>query len=126
VQTANANTADVPDTNLGDATVPMPDHTSGHAEYWVIGSVPSTDQTVMFHAECPFKRRGATITVGTLLNVGGNALSLFGASAGDAAAFAGATIAVHVTAYGIILQVTGVDGLVIDWTVKSTYFYTHH
>jgi len=124
IQTSNAVTADLPDLALGTTATPMPNHTSGHVELKVVARIPSTGQTVMWHAEAPFKNSGG-ISVGALANVGGNALSLFGATAGDAAAFAGADIGITVGASGITPHVTGVNLLTIDWDVKVTYFYTH-
>lgn len=123
IQTANANTGIPANSFLGDATVPMPNHTNGKVTLEVVATIPATEQTVAWNAEAAFKNQGG-ISVGALKNVGGNALSFFGPSAGDEAAFAGATIGINITANGIEPQVTGVNGLVIDWAVKTTYYYT--
>jgi len=130
LQTSNATPIDMPGAGFGDATVSMPNHTGGRVELVVVARIPSTDQMVMWHAEAAFKNSGGTISVGALLNVGGNALSSFGPTAGDTAAFAGATVGMDVVpanpnAKGIQPQVTGLPGVTINWTIKATYFYTH-
>jgi hypothetical protein len=109
------------DLSLGTVATPLPNHSSGTVELRVVARKPATGETVTWHAEAPFKNSGG-ISVGPLTNVGGAALAFAAPTAGDAAAFAGATIGIAITANGIVPQVTGL-GVVIDWTVKATYFY---
>lgn len=126
IQTADATPTDLPNLALGNASTPLPNNSSGTAELVVVVRKPSTGETVTWHAEAPFKKTAGIIRVGTVTNVGGNALALAGPTGGDDAAFAGTTIGIDIPTFdGIVPQVTGLVGTVIDWTVKVAYFYTH-
>lgn len=125
VQTSDATPTQLPNLALGNASTPMPNHTGGQVVVRVFARIPSTDQTVSWHAQAAFKRVGATISVGTLTNVGGNALASFAPTGGDAAALAGTTIGFTTTANGLVPNVTGLVAVTIDWTVDVSYFYTH-
>jgi hypothetical protein len=102
-------------TNTAFAT---PSGSSGVAELRVLARNTGTGAMVFWHAEVPWKNVAGTLTVGTLLNVGGAALAAMASIAADLTAFIGATISLTSQAGATIQsQVTGLAATSIEWLV---------
>lgn len=102
-------------------TFTPPANCGGTCEMKVIARNTATNAMVSWHAEVPFKMVGSTLTVGTLLNLGGAALAAVASAGADLTAFVGATIALLNTSNVLTPQVTGLAATSIEWLLSMKY-----
>lgn len=115
------DTTDATVTTSAACSYTPPNGSAGTCEYKVVARNTSTGTMVAWRAEAPWKKVGSTLTVGSLLNVGGAALALVGASAGDVTAFATAAISVVASAGVIQPKVQGIAATNIEWLIHCKY-----